>query len=61
MKTGAWFKTCVECGCQRPNHSGLCTECEALYRCNDCPACRSKTAVNYPCKKEAGDVLAQMD
>jgi len=52
---------CVECGNRHDNYSMICDACAPAYQCNDCPACRSKTAVNYPCKKEAGDVLAQMD
>lgn len=27
----AYFLTCSECGGDRPNHSGICKGCEALY------------------------------
>ncbi len=58
--------TCVmseACEGKPADHGLMCEDCrvqdmaiaKAYVGCNDCPACRSKAAVNYPCKKEAGD------
>lgn len=54
-RSDAMFLTCVECGSNRPNHSGLCPTCEQQYDvltgC-DCKVCRSDLAGITPCEKD---------
>lgn len=31
MTRRAYFTHCAECGCDRPNHSGVCDSCAVLH------------------------------
>lgn len=58
----AFFTSCVECGSDKPNHSGVCGNCAPLYlnepmiddTCS-CLQCREGLTHIMPCSKEGGD------